>query len=83
MKIGDPVRIVSVPEKLPIHETGTPRADLDVKTIFGRCLGHTFPIVGFANGLIELEVGELFGQRACMHSIWIEPDHIVRSESPV
>jgi hypothetical protein len=45
--------------------------------IFARCVGRVFPIVGFNAGLIELEVGEVFDHPPYMHSIWIEPEHLV------
>jgi hypothetical protein len=68
--VGDRVRVVRVPERLGGGEGDS----LNTRRIFELCVGHTFPIVGLANGLIELEVGKVVGEPAYMHSIWIEPD---------
>jgi hypothetical protein len=65
MKPGDIVRVVAVPPCLP--------ANADTHLVFERCVGHVFPIVDIAaTGQVELEVGEVMGVSACMHSIWIE-----------
>lgn len=68
MKVGDKVRVLSAPERLPDVEGDA----LQTPRIFELCIGRVFPIVGFSNGLIELEVGEVVGQPAHVHSIWIE-----------
>lgn len=70
MKIGDKVRVARLPQQLPQREAD----DLRTRQIFELCVGRVFPVVGLVNGLIELEVGEVVGERAYMHSIWIEPD---------
>lgn len=45
------------------------------KLVFERSVGHTFPIIDITeDGLVELEVGEVMGVSAYMHSIWIEPE---------
>lgn len=72
MKIGDLVVITGVPSALP-HGMGT-------RELFEKCLGRTFAIVGFENGLVELEVGEVLGEPSYMHSIWIEPYHLAHSD---
>ncbi len=69
MKIGDKVRILSIPPDLPEGEIRT-------KSLFEECSGRTFPIVGFQGHLMELEVGEVRGEAPSMHSIWIEPEHV-------
>lgn len=68
MKKGDLVRVVAVPPGL------RDEADLTTRRIFDLCLGRTFPIAGFRGHLLELEVGEVIGKSAHMHSVWIEPD---------
>ncbi len=76
MKIGDKIRIVKLPERLIDDE------ELQTRSLFECCLGRVFPIVGIvpaaeAHGmLLELEVGEVLGELAVMHSIWIESEHI-------
>lgn len=70
MQVGEKVRVVRLPERLPTAGGD----DLETRRIFELCLGREFPIVGVLNGLIELEVGEVVGEPAYMHSIWIEPD---------
>ena len=69
MKIGDSVRLVTIPPGLPEGEIGT-------KSLFELCIGRVFPIVGLHGHLLELEVGEVLGREPCMDSIWIEPEHV-------
>ena len=71
MKIGDLVVITGVPSALP--------DGMGTRELFEMCLGRTFAIAGFENGLVELEVGEVLGEPSYMHSIWIEPYHLARS----
>ena len=73
MKIGDLVVVTGVPGALP--------DGMGTRELFEKCLGRTFPIVGFENGLVELEVGEVLGEPSYMHSIWIEPCHLAPSDS--
>ena len=73
MKIGDLVVITGIPSTLP--------DGMGTRELFAKCLGRTFAIVGFENGLVELEVGEVLGEPSFMHSIWIEPYHLARSDS--
>ena len=74
MKIGDQIRIVKLPEGLIDDE------ELQTRSLFALCLGRVFPIVGIvpvaeAHGmLVELEVGEVLGELAVMHSVWIESE---------
>jgi hypothetical protein len=72
MKIGDLVVITGVPSTLP--------DGMGTRELFEKCLGRAFAIVGFENGLVELEVGEVLGEPSYMHSIWIEPYHLARSD---
>lgn len=69
MKPGDLVRVVAIPPHLPgSAETGL---------VFERCVGRTFPIIDMtAHGHIEIEVGEVMGVAASLHSIWIEPEYL-------
>jgi hypothetical protein len=69
MKIGDTVCVVKIPPKLP-------EGELKTKTVFKRCLGKMFPIVGFQKGWVELEVGEVVGKAPSMETIWIEPEYV-------
>ena len=73
MKIGDLVVITGIPSTLP--------DGMGTRELFEKCLGRTFAIVGFENGLVELEVGEVLGEPSYMHSIWIEPYHLALSDS--
>jgi hypothetical protein len=69
MKIGNRVVVVSIPAELP--------SGMGTQELFEKCLGRTFPIVGFNDyGLVELEVGHVVGEPPYMHSIWIEPSHL-------
>ncbi len=69
MKVGDCVRVVGVPQGLPDDDMGTER-------IFSLCLGRVFPVVGFQNGLVELNVGEVVGEKSFQQTIWIEPEFV-------
>jgi len=69
LKIGDKVRVVSVPLDLP-------EGDIKTRSLFNHCLGRTFPIVGFQESLLELLVGEVRGREPFMDTIWIEPEHV-------
>lgn len=69
MQVGDKVEIVTIPDDLPEN-------DLKTRSLFKACVGRTFRIVGFQDHLLELEVGEVLGQEAFVHSIWIEPEHV-------
>jgi hypothetical protein len=69
MKIGDTVRVVKLPP-------GLVEGKLKTKTVFRRCLGKVFPIVGFQKKWVELEVGEVVGKASCMETIWIEPEYV-------
>ncbi len=69
MKIGDKVRIITIPTDLPEGEIRT-------KPLFEMCVGKVFPIVGFRGHLLDLEIGEADGSASYMESIWIEPEHV-------
>jgi hypothetical protein len=67
VKPGDLVRVVAIPLRLP--------DSAETKLVFERCVGHIFPIIDVtAHGHVELEVGEVVGGAAYLHSIWIEPE---------
>ncbi len=81
MKIGDLVRVVTVPDGLNEWAYDDPEYP-DTKTVFQRCIGSTFPVIDVtAEGLIELEVGEAMGVDSYLHSIWIEPEHLALYET--
>jgi hypothetical protein len=71
MNIGDRIKVVRTPSGL----------EGETKAIFELCVGRTFPIFGVIpvpeinSELLELEVGEVVGEPAFMHSIWIEVRH--------
>ena len=69
MKIGDKVRVLGVPD-------GVPKDNKQLMTLFRGCVGKTFPIVKFDDGLVELHVGEVFGKPAQHHQIWLEPSQV-------
>ena len=68
MKEGDLIRVVKVPDGVQDSEEFKTRSTLE------RCVGRVFPIMGFQEGFIQIDVGELSGRPPCMESIWIEPD---------
>jgi hypothetical protein len=69
MKIGDKAEVVSIPADLPPNF-------LDTRSFSNPALDGSFPSSIFHGEMIALEVGEVVGQRACMRSIWIEPNHL-------
>jgi hypothetical protein len=76
MKIGDNVKVVAIPGRLPG----------EVRTIFELCMGREFPVFGIVpvpeidSQLLELHVGEVVGQPDYMHSIWIEKEFVAIAE---
>jgi hypothetical protein len=77
MNIGDRVKVMAVPPGL--YNDGV----LNTKSLLEACLGRQFPVIAIEQGLLELHVGELNGQPAYLHSIWIEPEFVeaVRKKS--
>jgi hypothetical protein len=69
MNIGDKVRVLKMPADLP-------KDNKQLITLFRGCVGKTFPIVKFDDGLVELHVGEVFGKPAEYHQIWLEPSQV-------
>jgi hypothetical protein len=72
MKPGDLVRVVAISPHIP--------ENAESKVVFERSVGHTFPIIDItADGLVELEVGDILGESTdpelvASHTIWIEPE---------
>lgn len=62
------VRVIAIPPWLPAD-------DLQTRTVFEKCLGQTFEVVGEKGDLLELEVGAVMGVEPYMHSIWIEESY--------
>jgi len=75
MKIGDRVKLIGIPPNLHDEE------DLPTRTVFERCLGHTFAIEdlesveGLPYQLVKLKVGRLSGVPG-EHVIWVEPEYL-------
>jgi hypothetical protein len=66
MKIGDRVRIVAIPDQLPVGDNKLPKA------VFGTCLNRDFEIQSFS----EIGWAELIVESATSNpgeTIWIEP----------
>jgi hypothetical protein len=77
MNIGDRVRVIGTPDNLPPDGD---EAGLNTTTVFRRCLGRIFPVVGFNElGHAELEVGEVSGKEPYMSSdAQAKPRHPIR-----
>jgi hypothetical protein len=77
INIGDRIKVVEIPEGL----------DDETKSLFELCVGRILPVVGIvpapeiASERLELEVGEVLGQPAYMHSIWIERRFVIGAVS--
>lgn len=63
MKEGDLIRIIKVPDSVQDSDEFKTRSTLE------RCIGRVFPIMGFQEGCIQIDVGGLSGRHACMESI--------------
>lgn len=74
MKIGDKVKVRRIPADLP-------KDNQALQTLFRGCLGKTFTVAGIDGDLIELHVGEAFGEAAEKHQIWLEPDYLTPVEA--
>ncbi len=81
MKVGDKIRIVKLPDGLVDDR------EFQTKSLFKLCLGRVFPIreivpvVETGGELLGLQVGEVLGKLAVMHSIWIESELVELVES--
>jgi hypothetical protein len=69
MKIGDKVRILTIPSDLP-------EGEIHMKSLFEKSVGRILTIVGFQEHLLELHVGEIRDEAPHMQCIWIEPEHV-------
>jgi hypothetical protein len=70
MKIGDRVRLISLPPDLPVGD-----ADLPTKAIFEKCIGHEFVITGFNEiGMAELDIESMTD--GVGETIWVEPQFL-------
>jgi hypothetical protein len=68
MKEGDLIRVTKVPDGVQDSEGFKTRSTLE------RCVGRVFPIMGFHEGFVQIDVGEVVGRPSYMESIWLEPD---------
>ena len=68
MKPGDIVRVLKAPEGL--RES----SDDLTRTLFDLSVGETFPIAAINDNLIELHVGQVLGEDADLHTIYIGPE---------
>ena len=73
VEVGCRVRVVASPPDLPDD-------DLRTRDLFDRCVGREFAVVSTMGSLLELEVGDVVGEPAHMHSIWVEADLVTRVE---
>jgi hypothetical protein len=65
MKIGDVVKLIRLPENLPVGTV----------IVFQMCLGNQFLISGFNEiGWAELDIAPLTGSVG--ESIWVEPEFL-------
>ena len=74
MNIGDKVKVSKIPADLP-------KDNAALQKLFKGSLGKTFTVAGFDGDLIELHVGEAFGEAAEKHRIWLEPEYLKHVEA--
>jgi len=71
---GTIVIVEGVPDHLQDDE------EMRTKELFLGCVGRKFEVISITNvsgeNLLELQVGEVFGEPAYMHSIWIEERYV-------
>lgn len=67
VKPGDRARLIKLPDGI---------ADGDMRELFKQCLGKVFPVGDTHDTLVDLEIGELFGRRSYMESIYVEHECI-------
>jgi hypothetical protein len=60
------VRVTGVPENL---QTGGTDDGMSLRGLFGLCVGRTCRVICIAEGMVELEVGEVVGRLAYKYSI--------------
>jgi hypothetical protein len=53
MKGGDLIRVIKVPDSVRDSE------DFKTRSILENCVGRVFPIMGFREGFIQIDVGEV------------------------
>lgn len=76
MKIGDKVKLISIPPDVHDDE------HVQTRTLFEKCLGLTFSIVGLETveglsyQLVKLDVGHVLGEPDYCHSIWVDPEYL-------
>lgn len=66
MKVGDKVKVIKVPRYM------TDDGVMNTKSVFEKCVGHTFKIHDFQGEWLELHVGRVTRNR--FETIWIEPE---------
>jgi hypothetical protein len=74
MNIGDKVKVSRIPADLP-------KDNATLQKLFKGCLGKTFTIAAFDGDLVELHVGEAFGEAPEKHQIWLEPEYLRHVEA--
>ena len=67
VKTGDRARLIKIPDDI---------VDDDLKEIFEQCVGHVFPVGDVTDTLVDLEIGDQFGRKSYMESIYVEFDCI-------
>ncbi len=76
MRIGDKVRLTGIPSDIHDDEK------LQTRTLFEKCLGQTFTVVGLDSveglpyQLIRLDVGHVIGKAPYLETIWVEPEYL-------
>lgn len=77
---GTMVIVEGVPEDLPDDDV------MRTRELFLGCVGRKFEVVSVTNvsgtNLLELQVGEVFGEPDYMHSIWIEESYVSAVNPP-
>ena len=68
-KVGDMVRVVSVPDALRDVE------DRETIALYERAQGQSFPVKGISGNLLELDIGEVIS-KSYKRTIYIESENV-------
>jgi hypothetical protein len=76
MKSGDTAKFIGIPPN--VRDDG----ELQTRTLFEKCLGHSFVIAGVESfdgvpfPLARIDVGHVIGKESWEHTIWVEREYL-------
>jgi hypothetical protein len=76
MKPGNTAKLIGIPPNVRDN------AELQTRTLFEKCLGHSFVIAavesfeGVPFPLARIDVGHVIGKESWEHTIWVESEYL-------